>query len=117
MSSDSPTSNTVTSSVEAGFTKAKATSLRCKMCKLKGRSPDVTSSVESVHAWRCGGAFEGIVTFTTKVAMLFGAPVTSRVVALRVPPTTAVAHVVGNAANGVLFHCSTPLLGKSAWTV
>ncbi len=117
MSSDSPTSSTVISTVEAGLTKDKATSLRCKTCKLSERSPDVTSSVERVHAWRCGGALEGIVTSTTNVAMLFGAPVTSSVVALRLAPTTAVAQVLGSAAKGVLFHCKMPLLGNSDWTV
>ena len=50
-------------------------------------------------------------------AMLFGAPVASRMVALRLAPTTEVVHVLGSAAKGVLFHCNTPLLGNSDWTL
>ena len=49
MSSDAPTSRTVTASVELGSTKTRVTSFRCSTCRLSVRSPDVMSLVGKDH--------------------------------------------------------------------
>ena len=59
----------------------------------------------------------GMVTFNTKLVTLFGVPMTSSVVELRLAPSASNVHVLGRDAKAVLFHWTVPVLGSSASTV